>query len=237
VNAKTETAKPQGLATKMAAAMGEIGRVRKRGQNQAQGYTYARADDVAEEARAVLAKHGIAIYPDVIEYGVREVEAKNGKMRITFAKVAWTFVDGETGESRTINVPGEGQDYGDKGLYKAMTGSMKYLLMTSFLIPTGEGDPEHDSDEEEKPAGRPAAPPKPAQPPPPKPDAPKSTAPAYVAELWRRTKESWPDAAVAREYWDLAVDKAKVGKDSHKWSATDCQLVAEALYPDRSIPF
>jgi hypothetical protein len=149
---KTE-AKPAGLAKKMAAAMGEIGRVQKRGKNQAQGYSYARADDVAEEAREVLAKHGIAVYPDVLEYGQREVETKSGKMRITWAKVAWTFVDGETGESRTINVPGEGQDSGDKGIYKAMTGSMKYLLMTSFLIPTGEGDPEHDGDER-KPNGR-----------------------------------------------------------------------------------
>lgn len=140
-------AKPAGLAKKMAAAMAEIGRVQKRGSNQAQGYKYARADDVAEEARAVLAKHGIAVYPDVLDYGTREIDGRNGKLRITWAKVAWTFVDGESGESRTVNVPGEGQDSGDKGIYKAMTGSMKYLLMTSFLIPTGEGDPEHDDDD------------------------------------------------------------------------------------------
>lgn len=145
----TET-KPKGLAAKMAAAMAEIGRVQKRGKNQAQGYSYARADDVAEEARAVLSRYGIAVYPDVLDNGIREVETKNGKMRITWAKVAWTFIDGETQESRTINVPGEGQDSGDKGIYKAMTGSMKYLLMTSFLIPTGEGDPEHDGEEEKQ---------------------------------------------------------------------------------------
>jgi hypothetical protein len=149
--------KPKGLAAKMAAAMGEIGRVQKRGHNQAQGYKYARADDVAEEARAVLSKYGIAVYPDVLDYGIREVEGKNGKIRITWAKVAWTFSDAETGESRTINVPGEGQDSGDKGIYKAITGSMKYVLMAGFLIPTGEGDPEHDEDE--KPAtGKPKAP-------------------------------------------------------------------------------
>lgn len=145
--------KASGLAKKMAAAMAEIGRVKKRGANQAQGYKYARADDVAEEARAVLAKHGVAVYPDVLDYGLREVDGKNGKIRITWAKVAWTFVDGETGEARTINVPGEGQDSGDKGIYKAMTGSMKYLLMTSFLIPTGDADPENDSDDDDdKPA-------------------------------------------------------------------------------------
>lgn len=140
-------AKGKGLAAKMAAAMAEIGRVQKRGRNQAQGYDYARADDVAEQAREVLAKLGIAVYPDVLEAGHREVEGRNGKIRITWAKVAWTFVDSESGESRTVNVPGEGQDSGDKGIYKAMTGSMKYALMTAFLIPTGDAEPENDADE------------------------------------------------------------------------------------------
>jgi hypothetical protein len=141
-------AKKPGLTTKMALAMGEIGRVPKRGHNQAQNYAYARADDVAEHAREVLAKLGIAVFPDVLDYGTREIEAKSGKMRITWAKVAWHFVDSESGEERIVNVPGEGQDYGDKGLYKAMTGSLKYVLMTSFLIPTGEGDPEFEKAEE-----------------------------------------------------------------------------------------
>jgi hypothetical protein len=146
--------KPAGLAAKMAAAMGEIGRVQKRGRNQAQGYSYARADDVAEEARKVLASHGIAVFADVKEAAEREVQGKNGTIRIYRVTVAWTFKDGESGEEHTVSVPGEGMDTGDKGIFKAMTGSMKYALMLGFLIPTGDGDPEKDSDEEKPPATR-----------------------------------------------------------------------------------
>jgi hypothetical protein len=40
---------------------------------------------------------------------------------------------------------GEGQDAGDKGPYKAMTGAQKYALMKTFMIPTGD-DPEADED-------------------------------------------------------------------------------------------
>ena len=44
----------------------------------------------------------------------------------------------------TIQVPwvGQGYDKGDKGLYKAYTGGIKYNLMKTFLIPTGD-DPEN----------------------------------------------------------------------------------------------
>lgn len=36
---------------------------------------------------------------------------------------------------------GEGMDTGDKAIYKAITGAQKYVLMKTFLIPTGD-DPE-----------------------------------------------------------------------------------------------
>lgn len=151
-----EEKKPSGLAAKMAAAMAEVGRVEKRGRNTAQDYKYARADDVAEQTRGVLAKHGIALFADVLEDGVREIvippakEGFTGKtLRVSRVRVAWTFVDSETGESRTVHTPGEGMDSGDKGIYKAMTGAMKYALMLGFLIPTGDGDPERASEADE----------------------------------------------------------------------------------------
>ena len=146
---------PLRLAAKLAKAMGEIGRVPKRGHNQAQNYHYARADDVAEHTREILSSLGVAVFASVENKGIREIETKNGKARISMVVVTWTFVDGETGEERSVSVPGEGADFGDKGLYKAMTGSLKYALMLNFLIPTGEGDPEKD--EEEKPKPRPNA--------------------------------------------------------------------------------
>ena len=51
-------------------------------------------------------------------------------------------------------VPGEGLDAGDKAPYKAMTGALKYALLQSFLLPTGD-DPE---EERATPSGSPRPP-------------------------------------------------------------------------------
>lgn len=53
----------------------------------------------------------------------------------------YCFIDIETGDKMCGLFSGTGEDKGDKGLYKAFTGCLKYLLTTTFLIPTGD-DPE-----------------------------------------------------------------------------------------------
>ena len=39
-------------------------------------------------------------------------------------------------------------EVGDKGVYKAITGAVKYIFMKNFLIPTGD-DPEKDNNKSE----------------------------------------------------------------------------------------
>ena len=59
--------------------------------------------------------------------------------------------DCETGFYEESKVYGEGLDKGDKALYKAYTGAIKYYLADTFLVATGD-DPEVDSpDGAEKP--------------------------------------------------------------------------------------
>jgi hypothetical protein len=55
----------------------------------------------------------------------------------------YRFVDARSGEELTVRVPGEGADSGDKAPYKAMTGALKYALLQSFLLATGD-DPEDE---------------------------------------------------------------------------------------------
>ncbi len=73
---------------------------------------------------------------------------------ITTLEMAFAIIDAETGT--TIERPwiGTGQDKGDKGADKAYTGAVKYFLMKTFMIPTGD-DPENDTKETRRP-GRPA---------------------------------------------------------------------------------
>ncbi len=57
--------------------------------------------------------------------------------------MAYTFADVDSGEEIVAKVAGQGLDPGDKAPYKAMTGALKYALLQSFLLATGD-DPEDE---------------------------------------------------------------------------------------------
>ena len=57
--------------------------------------------------------------------------------------MAYTFADVDSGEEIIAKVAGQGLDPGDKAPYKAMTGALKYALLQSFLLATGD-DPEDE---------------------------------------------------------------------------------------------
>ena len=71
------------------------------------------------------------------------------KAKITTVTFEYCFINIETGDKMCGLFSGSGEDKGDKGLYKAFTGCLKYLLTTTFLIPTGD-DPENDKKEDDK---------------------------------------------------------------------------------------
>lgn len=155
---------PRGIHAKLAAAMGEIEAVAKRGWNENQQYRFVQAGDLANAAREILAKHGIDVEPcpEGDPQIVREVTTKSGTIfRVYRVLINWYFTDGETGEKAgPYRFAGEGMDSGDKGIYKAYTGSLKYLLKLKFLIPDTGDDPEvaneHDRDvaDEQEPQAR-----------------------------------------------------------------------------------
>lgn len=129
------------LFAKMAAVMGEVHRIPKNGYNKFQRYNYATESDVADFIRPLLAKHGIGLV-----FGVDEVtQLENGR---TLARITITIGD-ESGAEISTTVYGEARDVDskgnpqDKGLYKAMTGAVKYWLFKTFLVSTGD-DPEAD---------------------------------------------------------------------------------------------
>jgi hypothetical protein len=137
--------KLSGIHAKLSHVMSQLGWMEKRGKNEAQKYAYVMADDVAAAVREELIKVGISVSADCLDPKTSEYESSTGKkIRITSVLVNWIFTDAETKESVACCVPGEAMDAGDKAVYKAMTGSMKYALKMMFLLPTGD-DPEEDS--------------------------------------------------------------------------------------------
>jgi len=151
-----------GLYKKLAEVMGEVGRVAKNGKNTFHKYDYVTEADLVDAVRSKLADRNVILIPSVEGVEERTITTDRGKAStVTTVRVAFTFCDGDTGATHRAEWAGAGDDSADKGIYKAYTGALKYFLMKSFLIATGD-DPENDSRQS---PGRPAAPPKPVGPP------------------------------------------------------------------------
>src|SRR5699024_2079991 len=138
------------LVKKLAKVMDQVKYIEKKGYNKFHKYHYATESDVSEKVREVLAENDVIMLPDVVEHETREhINQRGNKEYIATVTVKFTIIDGETGEQLSIHGIGEGQDAGDKAVYKAITGATKYALMKTFMIPTGD-DPEADSGVDER---------------------------------------------------------------------------------------
>lgn len=136
-----------------------IGYVQKDGVNTFHKYSYASAEAVLKKANKELFSRNIAIRSDSKLAFLAE-DCSRAVVHTTL-----TFVDGETGETHSVNGLGQGSDKGDKAVMKANTAALKYALSGAFLISWGD-DPEADAatdraaaseGQEEAPAKRPSA--------------------------------------------------------------------------------
>jgi len=169
-----EADRPKNIYARLAQINGLIGLIRKTGVNQFHKYTYAKESDLVEEIRPMLAEYGIWI-----EQGL--ATSDDGANIVTHERRGqWKARDNATVESLTIITKkfrfvwwnpeeeqlettewvywmGYGDDTGDKGYYKAETGAVKYFLMKTFMVATGN-DPEADSKVDERASRRDAGP-------------------------------------------------------------------------------
>jgi hypothetical protein len=145
---KDET--PLNLTQKLCQVMATVDRIPKTGRNDYHGYSYAEEAVIVEAIRKELASRNVMLYPSLqtrmLGDGTGAITVEGG---ITTVLMTYTFVDGDSGETMESAWAGQGQDSGDKGLYKAYTGSNKYYLMKTFLLPTGD---EKGADDPENPA-------------------------------------------------------------------------------------
>ena len=146
---------------KLAKVLAGVNRVPKNGRNNFHNYNYATESDLSECVRPLLAENNIAFIPSMVKH------EKVGDY--TTVEMDFTFADGDSGETVSIKMMGEAQDKGDKGLYKAYTGAVKYCLMKMFLIPTGD-DPEDEGEKKPEPKHEPKPEQKPETKPEPKPE-------------------------------------------------------------------
>ncbi len=136
------------ILQKLLAVMEDCGYIQKDKENTFHRYWYASEAAIKDRVHKALVEH--RVIPQVSLLGLTEREItrfKDGKPQtpewLTTANVHYKFYCVDTGEFIEGTFYGCGVDPSDKGLYKAITGAIKYLLTSQFLIPTGD-DPENE---------------------------------------------------------------------------------------------
>lgn len=136
------------MVKKLCEVMKAVGYIQKTGHNTQHGYKYVQEADIVEKIRGELATRNLFLMNSVENVSFRTIKTtKGGEVTVATLTIKYTLIDGDTGERLEFMGVGEGMDGGDKAVYKAQTGALKYALMKTFLIPTGD-DPEKDQTEE-----------------------------------------------------------------------------------------
>lgn len=139
----TTSSENKSLLQKLHKIMSEVDFIEKDKTNKHFNYNYVSEYAIKTELHKRLVAHGILFNLNVAE-ATREGE-------VTTAKFSYRFIEVETGQELTGTFVGQGYDSTDKGIWKAVTGAIKYILTSTFLIPTGD-DPEDDSKEVDRPS-------------------------------------------------------------------------------------
>jgi ERF superfamily len=131
------------LRQKLAEVRRRIGYIQKRGHNERFNYSYVTAADIAGSVGDLLSELGVVVIPSLENITYESTTGRNETTRMARVVMAYTFSDVDSGEELIAKVAGQGLDTGDKAPYKAMTGALKYALLQSFLLATGD-DPEDE---------------------------------------------------------------------------------------------
>lgn len=126
------------ILAKLHLIMSDVERIAKDAKNAHQNYQYASEKAIKETMHPLLVKHKVVFQ---ISAGQPLVMQNSLALPIDYC-----FYDVDSGEVVTGYFQGSGQIRDDKGIYAAVTGAIKYILTSTFLIPTGD-DPERDDDE------------------------------------------------------------------------------------------
>lgn len=149
-----------GLIQKLARVRQKHGYIQKKGRNTFHGYAYVTAADIAGRIGDGLAEEGVMMYCRALHVEPKMMD-KGTRVHI---QMEYVFTDGLA----EIAVPGFGDavdsGMGDKAVYKAMTGALKYVLLQTFLLEAGD-DPEEDDLESTVDGTRKASPPAQRKPP------------------------------------------------------------------------
>lgn len=111
----------------------------KDGLNRAFSYKYITESQYKNNFRKALAQIGLIWTME--ETGHEFLGIISDKMHLVLTTFKGSLIDPETGASKEYLFSGSGADNGDKALYKAYTGGLKFYLASNFLV-AEDNDPE-----------------------------------------------------------------------------------------------
>lgn len=135
---------PLKIYKKLHAIQGKVEKMEKDGYNDFSKYNYLTETQVTVKMKKLLDEEGVLFMPNWIVEKTEMIGAQFG----VIVRIDYKFIDIDSGESVDGYAQGIGADKGDKGIYKAITGGIKYIYMKTFNIPTGD-DPEDAKSEKE----------------------------------------------------------------------------------------
>jgi len=138
--------------------MADVGVVQKTGLlpvGQGKKAPVATVEDLTRAIQPLAARHGVVFMPIRIESTtilIGKTQYDNDIFR-TDATVTWLVAHRDSDQTFECQTIGAGNDSGDKGAYKAMTGAEKYLHRLILCIPTGN-DPDKEQSTETRSASK-----------------------------------------------------------------------------------
>ncbi|WP_199615518.1 ERF family protein [Paenibacillus alkalitolerans] len=116
----------------------------KDGKNRHQSYEYITEKQYKNNFKQARSQAGLLWKME--EIGHEYLGTISDKMHLILTKFRGRLIDPDTGEFEEYLFSGSGADNGDKALYKAYTGGLKYFLASNFLV-AEDTDPESDEEE------------------------------------------------------------------------------------------
>ena len=149
VQTDAEHAKTLNIHQRLHASMMDKAYVQKMGRmaSGAGGYSYVRHDDVIREVRSVLLRHRVIMTVNTIDHKLEMVQGmtRPAERRAPFTQieVSVAFVNIDNPEDTVVvNGVGYGIDTQDKGAGKAFSYAVKYALLKTMMLETGEDEEE-----------------------------------------------------------------------------------------------
>lgn len=114
----------------------------KDGINRHQAYKYITEAQYKRNFSKALIEVGLIFQIQELDRRF-STDILNSTMHLVEVDFIGTLIDIDTGEKLDYYFSGTGADTGDKALYKAYTGALKYFIATNFMVAEGN-DPEND---------------------------------------------------------------------------------------------